>query len=193
MGQVSEADAAAGPAPPGRAASPLAWVLAAGAVALAVVIAGAVPPEVPVLHGLPRVVAWASVAVIGGGVAAGGRRAAPMAVATLTLAAAAALADEGGSVDATAIAMGAGCWLCLELAVSSLETRTRRHRPVGAVVQRLGEVALVVLGGSLVSLAALTVGTDAAIEAAVLRTVGVVAAVGLVGLVVWLGSVAVRR
>ena len=168
-------------------------MLAGGAIVLAVVIAGAVPPEVPVLHGLPRVVAWASVAVITGGVVAGGPRAAPMGVATLTLAAAAALADEGGPVDATAIVVGAGCWLCLELAVSSLETRTRRHRPVGAVVQRLGEVSLVVLGGSVVSLAALTVGTDAATEAVVLRTVGVVAAVCLVGIVAWLGAVAVRR
>ena len=177
----------------GRAASPLAWLLAAGAIGLATVLAAAVPAEVPVLHGLPRVVAWASVAVLAGDVAAGGRRAAPLAVAALTLAAAAALADEGGPVDATAVATGAGCWLCLELTVSSLETRLPRHRSIGAVVRRLGGVALVVLGGSLVSLAALTVGTEATIGATVLRTFGALAAVGLVGLVAWLGTLAVRR
>lgn len=174
-------------------ASVPAWVLATGAALLAAGLAATVPGDAPVLHGLPRIVAWASVALVATGLVTGGQRMAPLAVATLTLAAAAAVADEGGPVDATAIGIGAAGWLCLELTASSLEARLPRRRAVGTVVRRIGGVVGVTVGGALVGLAALTVATDVALERAVLRSTGVLAAVALVGLVAWLASTAVRR
>ena len=170
-----------------------AWALAAGAALLAAGLAASVPGDVPVLHGLPQIVAWASAALLATGLVTGGQRMAPLAVATLTLAAAAAVADEGGPVDATAIGIGAAGWLCLELTASSLEARPPRRRAVDTVLRRLGAVVGVTVGGALVGLAALTVATDVALERAVLRSTGVLAAVALVGLVTWLGSTAVRR
>ena len=170
-----------------------AWALAAGAALLAAGLAATVPGDVPVLHGLPQLVAWASAALLATGLVTGGQRMAPLAAATLTLAAAAAVADEGGRVDATAIGIGAAGWLCLELTASSLEARLPRRRAVDTVLRRVGGVVGVTVGGALVGLAALTVATDVALERAVLRSTGVLAAVALVGLVAWLGSTAVRR
>ena len=174
------------------AAAP-AWALAAGATLLAAGLAAGVPGDVPVLHGLPQIVAGVSAALVATGLVTGGQRMAPLAVAILTLAAAAAVADEGGPVDATAIGIGAAGWLCLELTASSLEARLPRRRAVGTVLRRIGGVVGVPVAGALVGLAALTVATDVALERAVLRSTGVLAAVALVGLVAWLGSTAVRR
>ena len=174
----------------GRAAPAVAWALAAGAVAVATGMALTVPGEVPVLRGLPRTSAWASVAALALGVAAGGQRVAPFAAVVVTLAATAAVVSDGGPVGAAAIGIGAAGWLCLELTASSLEARARCRRSPATVLGRAGVVAGVALGGSVVSLAALTVTTDATAGKVVLQGLGVVAAVGLVALVAWLVHVA---
>ena len=174
------------------AAAP-AWALAAVATLLAAGLAAGVPGDVPVLHGIPQLVAWISAALVATGLVTGGQRMAPLAVAVLTLAAAAAVADEGGPVDATAIGIGAAGWLCLELTASSLEARPPRRRRPETVLRRVGATLAVTVGGALVGLAALTVATDVDLERAVLRPTGVLAAVALVGLVAWLASTTVRR
>jgi hypothetical protein len=174
-------------------ASAPAWAMAAGATVLAAGLAATVPGDVPVLHGIPRIVAWASAVLVAIGLLTGGQRMAPLAVATLTLAAAAAIADEGGPVGATAIGIGVAGWLCLELTASSLEARPPRRRRPETVLRRVGATLAVTVGGALVGLAALTVATDVDLERAVLRSTGVLAAVALVGLVAWLASTTVRR
>jgi hypothetical protein len=135
-------------------ASLAAWVLAVGATLLAAGLAASVPGDVPVLHGLPQIVAWVSAALVATGLVTGGQRMAPLAVAILTVAAAAAVADEGGPVDATAIGIGAAGWLCLELTASSLEARLPRRRAVGTVLRRIGGVVGVPVAGALVGSAA---------------------------------------
>lgn len=169
-----------------RSASGPAWALAAAAVAIAVGLAGTVPGDVRVLRGLPQVVAWTAVALLAGALAAGGQRVAPFAVVATTLAATAALVAEGGAVGATALGIGAAGWLCLELACSSLEARIPRRMAGPALLRRLGDVGAVVVGGAVVSLATLTVATDAAGGAVVLRGLAALAGVALVSLVAWL-------
>ena len=173
-------------------ASVPAWVLAVGAAVLAAGLAAGVPGDVPVLHDLPQVVAWASAVLVAVGLVTGGQRMAPMAVATLTLAAAAALADQGGPVGTTAIGIGTAGWLCLELTASSLEARLPRRRASETVLVRVGAVVAVTVGGALVGLAALTVATDVELDRSVLRSSGVLATVALVGLVAWLARATVR-